>query len=351
MRVNIFKNVMASWPQETELDKIVNMMQFSREIHLRTQLYRQFKANGDQLGAEQMKITKFPAFAPCAIFCDGKSRDDVIGLTDICYLDFDDVKDGNLLVEAMNILRNDANVLMASKSVSGEGLHILVRYKLKEIEMPPQRITMTPVKMQDLYSDVYDYLAAKYLQKLSLMPDYHAGHMERVYIVSYDPDLYYNPQAETLTIDLKEPVKDDDSLPSIMKIGRKMREAEKLIPKNRLDEAEEILIECREWFISNSCDSSKMPILDDYLSQIKTAKEVFSRVNNLMDEVDEDLRNQDTKTAHPKIVESQHLLKTITGMCKQAVGKVRKRVVANEKKMGAINREMRRKAYEEKLAL
>ena len=42
MRVNIFKCVKAPMPQETELDKIAYMMQFSPELSELTQIYRQY---------------------------------------------------------------------------------------------------------------------------------------------------------------------------------------------------------------------------------------------------------------------------------------------------------------------
>ena len=151
-----------------------------------------------------MKISKFPAFAPCALFYGGKSRDHVIGLTDLCYLDFDRVEEEKRLIDAMSILRNDSNVVMASRSVSNEGLHILIRYKLKGMELPPQINSMTPKRMQVLYGEVHDYFASRYLPKLDLMPDYNARDMGHLYIVSYDPELYYNPNAESLTIDVKE---------------------------------------------------------------------------------------------------------------------------------------------------
>jgi len=187
-----------------------------------------------------MKINKFTAFAPCALFYGGKSRNHVLGLTDFCYLDFDNVKEEKLLIDAMNILRNDRSVLLASRSVSNEGLHILIRYNLKDMELPPQRNSMTPDEMQELYGEVYDYFAAKYLQKLGLLPDYQAGHMERLYIVSYDPDLYYNPGAERLTIDLDEPITDDGSRPFVLSLGGKFREAERLTSRCCLDEAEKL---------------------------------------------------------------------------------------------------------------
>ena len=206
MRLKIFKSVTASWPQEKELVKIVYSMMSNQDVYLSTELYRSFLASDNSDAANQMKITKFAAFAPCAIFTDGKERKDVTGLTDLCYLDFDNIKEEKRLIDAMNILRNDKNVLLASISVSGEGLHVLIPYKIKDMEQPPQRESMSPDEMQDLYANVYNYMADKYQEKLGLMPDYQAGHMERLYIVSYDPELYYNPNAESLIIDLKEPI-------------------------------------------------------------------------------------------------------------------------------------------------
>lgn len=358
MRLNIVKDLTVSCPQEKELVKIVYSMMCSQEVGLSTQLYRNYIASDSKDAAEQMKKTKFAAFAPCAMFSEGKERENVTRLTDLCYLDFDNIKEEKQLIEAMNILRNDKNVLLASRSVSNEGLHVLIPYKLKDMERLPERESMTSDEMEDVYADVYNYLADKYLKKLGLMPDYQAGHMERLYIISYDPELYYNPNAESLEIDLKEPVCFDDERLVIMSIGGKIREAERLISKCNLYEAEKLLLDCRELMISHSFNSSEdteqddgnvLSLLDDYLSQVKFAKEGIARVNELMDEVDEDLRNQDTKTAHGKIVESQHILKSIKETCKKAVDKLRERVVDNEMKLGAINREIKRKQCEEKI--
>ena len=210
MRLKIFKSVTASWPQEKELVKIVYSMMSNQDVYLSTELYRSFLASDNSDAANQMKITKFAVFAPCAIFTDGKERKDVTGLTDLCYLDFDNIKEEQRLIDAMNILRNDKKVLLASRSVSNEGLHVLIPYKLKDMEQPPQRKSMTPDEMQDVYANVYNNLADKYQEKLGLIPDYNAGHMERLYIISYDPELYYNPNAETLIIDLKESINHDD---------------------------------------------------------------------------------------------------------------------------------------------
>jgi hypothetical protein len=177
MRVTIFKSVKASRPQEAELDDIVRIMKSSQKICVWTQNYRKYLAKGNKMSADNIKISCFPAFAPCASFYEGKARDNVIGLTDLCYLDIDHIENESLIIEALDILRKDPNVVMVSRSVSGMGLHILVRYQLKGMENPPQRTEMTPNKMQDVYGEVFEYLALKYQLKLGLEPDYHARNM------------------------------------------------------------------------------------------------------------------------------------------------------------------------------
>ena len=203
MRVSISKNVVAAMPQETELDKIVYMMEFSQELCTRTQVYRQNLAWGHKKKVKNMKITRFPAFTPCAIMFEGKTRQDVVGLTDLCYLDIDRIKDDRKVNEALEILRGDSHVVIASKSVSEKGIHILIRYQLAGMETPPQRVTMGTGKMQELYEIVFDYLAGEYKQKLGLEIDSGARHMEHLFIVSYDPDIYYNANAEPIVIQTK----------------------------------------------------------------------------------------------------------------------------------------------------
>ena len=196
MRLNILNRLTASWPQKKELVKIIYSMMCSQEVALRTQLYRRFLASGNDSAVEQMKKTKFAAFAPCAIFSNGKARENVTGLTGLCYLDFDDIKEERQLIDAMNILRNDKNVLLASRSVSNEGLHVLISYKLKDMDLS----SMTADELEEVYEKVYSYFADMYQKKLGLVPDNQAGHMEHFYLVSYDPELHYNPNAESFVI-------------------------------------------------------------------------------------------------------------------------------------------------------
>ena len=307
MRVGILKSVKAAKLQETELDRIAYMMQFSQEICTRTQIYRQYlewneKWNGKKKNItrklKEMKATRFPAFAPCALFYDGKSRENVVGLTDLCYLDIDHIKEAKQIGEAMNMLREDPHVVMASRSLSNEGLHILIRYKLKDMEEPLKRVTMTPDEMQEVYAKVHSYFAIKYQQKLGLMPDPQAGHMEHLYIVSYDPELYYNPNAETMMLDLCN--------------------VEFVLAQNQ----NEIYL---------------------HKEEMKQVKEVIVKTKELLDEADEKLESQNGRAAWEKIEESKRTLKQMQmpEHWKKRVSRIKKRISETERKLGALNREIK----------
>ena len=313
MRVGIFKCVKAAKLQETELDRIVYMMQFSQEICTRTQIYRQYLEWNEQKKGKknitrkmkEMKASRFPAFAPCALFYDGKSRENVVGLTDLCYLDIDHIKEGQIR-EAMKNLSDDPYVVMASRSLSNEGLHILIRYKLKDMEEPPQRVTMTPDEMQEVYAKVHSYFTIKYHQKLGLMPDLQAGHMEHLYIVSYDPELYYNPNAETMTINLC-------SIEAFLKQNQNEKDLHK--------------------------------------EEMKQVRGVIVRANELLDEADEKLECQNVRVALEKIEESKRTLKQMQmpESWKRRVSRTKKRIGETERKLGALNREIKWKEKEKKI--
>lgn len=105
-----------------------------------------------------------------------------MGLTDLCFIDIDHIKTEKKVDMAMSILRDDRNVLLASRSVSGNGIYILVRYRMKDEDVAPQIDTMSSKKMQKQYRWVFDILGRQYQEMLQLK------------MVSDDMDLRFDPQ-------------------------------------------------------------------------------------------------------------------------------------------------------------
>ena len=358
MRVNIFKNVVAAKPQETDLDKIVYMMEFSQELCTRTQVLRQNLAWGHKKKVKNMKITRFPAFTPCAILFGGKTRQHVIGLTDLCFLDFDHIAKEKKIEKVLNILRNDKNVVLASRSVSGDGVHILIRYQLKEMETSPQRTATTVDKMQELYGKIYDHLAVIYLLRLGLEADMEAAHMEHMFIASYDPYLYYNSEAEPLMLDLDKVIKNGNVRPFTEHINSRIEKAKELLSKSRIDEAERLLKECQDWCITISGYSNgemkekfslNVPSLDDLLAKISEAKEKATKVDELLATVKENIQNKNIPEASLTIGVCYKNLKVKSDHpCKQFLEATRQKVAEVEREMVAVNKVLKQEKRERK---
>ncbi len=204
MEVNVFKCIKAATPQVSELDEIVYAMQHSEKLFILTKEYRKCLASGQKKEARRYKTERFPVFMPCASVYDGKTRNDVLWLTDLCYLDIDHIEEKQKVTEALEILRNDLHVVLANKSVSGEGLHILVRYKIKNRVPDSTRTKMSASAMQKWYKKVFMIVSQRYDQLLGMATDKQCGNIERVYTISFAPGLYYNPDAEPLIIDTSQ---------------------------------------------------------------------------------------------------------------------------------------------------
>lgn len=193
MDVSIFKNLHSARPQQTSLEKIIEMIRTSHKLEEMTLEARAFYAAGEKEKGDVIKKTKLPAFAPCATLIDGKGRYNLIGLTGLCFIDIDKV-DIEQVDAAMDTLRNDEHVLLAARSISGHGLHILVPYTLSR-EDPDTSLPATPAKANQVYGSVFKAAAARYSELLQLSIDYMAANAERLCVVSYDRRAHYNPTA------------------------------------------------------------------------------------------------------------------------------------------------------------
>ena len=198
MRVSIFNNVVASEPQDTELYMIAYMMQTSEKLRSLCEQRRELLAKNNREEADRIKKKKIPAFCPGAFLFDGKGRDNVIGLTDLCFLETDHI-DETLIANAKTILNNDPHVVLCYQSISGDGLHLIVKYKFKNLEHPSYH-NMGLNRMNHTYGAVFKTLKYYYQGLLGVQFDPTGANMERLCLLSFDKDLHYNPNAVPVTI-------------------------------------------------------------------------------------------------------------------------------------------------------
>ncbi len=202
MQLSVSKNLLVSEVTEMELGVIVEDIRNNQKLFDKTNEYRQLLASGQKDDILKYKRKHFSAFAPNALLFDGKARDNVVGLTDLCFLDIDNLADSAQLDGALAILRQDKHVVLAYKSVSGNGIHFLIRYKVSGWNFPPNRTQINAAAMQNLYKQVFDRLANAYQKLLHVPMDRQTNNIECLCLISSDPDAYYNPAAEPIECQL-----------------------------------------------------------------------------------------------------------------------------------------------------
>lgn len=203
MRLCIFKCVMSKYPQETELDDIVRIMRTSNRLRTLCEKYRNIPSRGHQREKRFIKIKEIPAYIPSSLVFEGKGHRHVIGLTNLCYMDIDHLN-VKQIDEVMGKLRQDEHVVLALRSMSGKGLHFLVKYGFKDMEQP-QITTMSANKMVKTYIPVFNTLSQHYQKILNLPIDESGKNVVQPCNISYDEDLYYNPNALSYTLIFEKP--------------------------------------------------------------------------------------------------------------------------------------------------
>lgn len=193
MEVTIFRNLNSAKVYNTSLAKIVKMIRTSLLLQEFTVKARHYYSTGDKRKGDHIKKHALPAFAPAAYLLDGKGRVNLISLTGICFLDIDHVG-VEVIDRCMAILGRDKHILMASTSISGKGLHILVPYTIQRDD-PYASIPGDPAKLNKLYGRIFSSISNRYGQILGVPIDKSAMNAERLCLVSYDAKAIFNPNA------------------------------------------------------------------------------------------------------------------------------------------------------------
>ncbi len=198
MKLCIFNSLLSKYPQETELDSIVKVMRTSKKLFMLCEDYKKLDVEGDIKGKLKIKRKEIPAFVPSALLYGGKGHRNVIGLTDLCFMDIDGL-DEEQINTAMKSLKDDEHIVLALRSMSGKGLHFLVRYRFKDKEQP-QIVNMSYIRMALTYTAVFNTLRSYYNNILQLPIDDSCKNVVQTCNISYDEDLYYNPKALPYTL-------------------------------------------------------------------------------------------------------------------------------------------------------
>ena len=160
---------MAKYPRETDLNDIVKMMRSSERLQSLCEQRRELLVKEKRVDADRIKKKMIPAFCPGAFLFDGKGRNNVIGLTDLCFLETDHISEKQIS-KAMELLRKDCHIVLCLRSISGDGLHFIIRYKFKNMEQPSYH-NMGKNRMNHTYGAVFMSLKKYYQGMLGVHID------------------------------------------------------------------------------------------------------------------------------------------------------------------------------------
>ena len=198
MTVNIFENSHDKKPYTTSLEKVIEMIKTSPLLEDYTNTARSFLFSRQFDSYYLIKHTKFPAFAPAGILDGGKKKQNLIGLTGICFMK---TKDTSLyqLKSNMMKLKNNPNVLLAYRTISGRGLHIFVPYTIEDNE-PGEALMNTPGAILDTYQMVHDDISNYFTSQLGIETNIGHSKAHELCSVSFDAAAYVNYDAVPITI-------------------------------------------------------------------------------------------------------------------------------------------------------
>ncbi len=199
MRLCITKSVKSKFlNKETPLVTIVNIMRTSKFLEDLCKKYRNYVAKGKESVAKDLKKGHIPAFFPVAYVLDGKKPENVIGLTAYGIIDIDHITEDEISC-AMNKLKEDCHTVLAYKSISGHGIHIMFRYSVDGMKFS-QHFNRHPKKLATFYKQTLESIFPYYKGLLHLKIDRQVMNVQNQLLISYDPELIFNPSAEPFPI-------------------------------------------------------------------------------------------------------------------------------------------------------
>ncbi len=166
----------------SEIIRLIRNGDFKKEIDL----LRAYIAEGNSEEASKIK-SKLHSFTPAGVFDGARNGESLTEYSNVLHLDFDKLTQEQI-DDFKNLFRTDSSVLAFFVSPSGNGLKVFFK-----IDDSPANHTLNMKKL-------FRYAKSKW----SLPPDEQCIDLPRLCFMSYDPEAYFNADAELVSYDIAE---------------------------------------------------------------------------------------------------------------------------------------------------
>ena len=202
--ISLFKGYSDTHPQDSTLQEIVNLIRNDALVRDRTEKHRYYSHNGQKAAAAWEKAA-CPCFAVAVCFGGGKQAENITGWTSLALADIDHI-DADRLPELIGRVRADKHTLLSYTTISGTGLRIIYRTDC---------LTTTPEKNRKVYSKIFEQGNRYYADLLGCECDLKCKNVTRLSGLAHDPDVYFNPDAAAMPVELKGDKKEQPAKSSI----------------------------------------------------------------------------------------------------------------------------------------
>ena len=213
LQLSLFRGVHDTQPRPVTLMELVTMMRTDQSVRDLTDKHRYARTVGDEQGARRYKHM-MASFGVAARFEGGRQQKHIVEYTGLSLVDIDHIP-VERMSEVLALVRGDEHTLLAYTTLSGQGLRVLFRYKMKTHPNPPCEggnfgiAQPIPLPYREgwggsLYKQAFLHGNEYYSNLLGIEYDHQCKNIGRISTIAYDENLYYNPEAIPFVITIEE---------------------------------------------------------------------------------------------------------------------------------------------------
>ena len=251
MQISLFNGFADKNPKPITIREVVEIIRADQRLQVLTENHRRYRAMGDTARADAEK-EHMPCYSVAVLFSGGKQQKHIVSYTGLSIVDLDHIP-SERMAEVLTMVRNDPHTLLAYTTISGEGVRVLARYALNDdddenenlraaLRTPPSQsdtpsinrggVSSTPTHPADEHqqnpplfiegvpvgrgrskhsAEQYKFAfltVNEYYQRLTGCDyDEKCKNATRLSGMAHDPEVYYNPDAAVIIVDMtKKPV-------------------------------------------------------------------------------------------------------------------------------------------------
>ena len=206
MQVSLFNGFTDKNPKPITIREVVEIIRADQRLQVLTENHRRYRDMGDTARSDAEK-QHMPCYSVAVLFSGGKQQKHIVSYTGLSIVDLDHIP-SERMAEVLEMVRGDEHTLVAYTTISGEGIRVIARFAFPTEDNGNRECMLRADKSSSaLYTKVFAIVNSYYENLTGLSSDEKCKNATRISGMAHDPDVYYNPDAVPIVVDMtKKPV-------------------------------------------------------------------------------------------------------------------------------------------------